>query len=157
MARSARHRALDAFLHELRPRAAEEVLRPFPQGEDTGWGEQPKVLLQVRHPGEKFVERHESEWPLARTKWTKFFVEPGDLTMSTAPQKTASSVTYAGLGDGVTFITEPLEQDTEITGPIAAKLWVSSATEDADLFLVVRAFTADLKEVTFQGALDRKS
>ena len=58
------------------------------------------------------------------------------------------------MGEGVTFLSEPLEQDTEITGPIAAKLWVSSATEDADLFLVVRAFTPDLKEVTFQGALD---
>jgi hypothetical protein len=33
-------------------------------------------------------------------------------------------------------------------------LWVSSATEVDDLFLVVRAFTPDLKEVTFQGALD---
>ena len=31
---------------------------------------------------------------------------------------------------------------------------MSSATEDADLFVVVRAFTPDLKEVTFQGALD---
>ena len=31
---------------------------------------------------------------------------------------------------------------------------MSSATEDADLFLVVRVFTPDLKEVTFQGALD---
>ncbi len=59
-----------------------------------------------------------------------------------------------GLSDGVTFLTEPLEHEIEITGPIAAKLWVSSATEDADLFLVVRAFTPDLKEVTFQGALD---
>ena len=58
------------------------------------------------------------------------------------------------MSEGVTFLSEPLEQDTEITGPIAAKLWVSSATEDADLFLVVRVFTPDLKEVTFQGALD---
>ena len=33
-------------------------------------------------------------------------------------------VTYKGLGDGVTFLTEPLAMDTEITGPIAAKLWV---------------------------------
>ena len=59
---------------------------------------------------------------------------PGDVTLS--PTRTAQdgSVTYAGLGDGVTFLTEPLEQETEITGPIAAKLWVSSATEDADLF-----------------------
>ena len=124
------------------------------KGEDTGWGKMPKVLLQVRHPGEKFVERHESEWPLKRTRWTKFYLHPGDASLSTEPPKAESSVTYAGLGDGVTFLTEPLERDTEITGPIAAKLWVSSATEDADLFVVVRAFTPDLKEVTFQGALD---
>ena len=32
----------------------------FLKGEDTGWGKQPKVQLQVRHPGEKFVERHET-------------------------------------------------------------------------------------------------
>ena len=54
----------------------------------------------------------------------------------------------------MTFLTAPLKQDTEITGPIAAKLWVSSATEDADLFLVVRVFSPDMKEVVFQGALD---
>ena len=29
----------------------------FLKGEDTGWSQQPPVLLQVRHPGEKFVER----------------------------------------------------------------------------------------------------
>jgi predicted acyl esterase len=76
------------------------------------------------------------------------------MTMSAAPPTAASSVIYAGLSEGVTFLTEPLEHEVELTGPIAAKLWVSSATEDADLFLVVRAFTPDLKELTFQGALD---
>jgi len=126
----------------------------FLKGEDTGWDQQPKVLLQVRHPGEKFVARNENEWPLARTKWTKFYLEPADMTLSTVPQNESSSITYGGFSEGVTFLSEPLAQDTEITGPIAAKLWVSSATEDADLFLVVRAFTPDLKEVTFQGALD---
>jgi predicted acyl esterase len=43
---------------------------------------------------------------------------------------------------------------TEITGPVAAKLQISSSTEDADLFLVLRVFAPDMKEVTFQGALD---
>ena len=57
----------------------------FLKGEDTGWDKQPKVLLQVRHPGEKFVERHENEWPLARTQWTKFYVHPADMTLSTEP------------------------------------------------------------------------
>ena len=42
----------------------------------------------------------------------------------------------------------------EITGPIASKLWISSETEDADMFLVMRVFAPDMKEVTFQGALD---
>ncbi len=126
----------------------------FLKGEDTGWSKQPKVMLQVRLPGEKFVERHENEWPLARTSWTRFYLHPADMTLSTSAQQSTRSVTYGGLSEGVTFLTEPLDQAIEITGPIAAKLWVSSTTEDADLFLVVRAFTPDIKEVTFQGALD---
>jgi predicted acyl esterase len=47
-----------------------------------------------------------------------------------------------------------METDTEITGPVAAKLHVSSSTSDADLFLVLRVFSPDMKEVVFQGALD---
>lgn len=126
----------------------------FLKGEDTGWNKQPKVLLQVRHPGETFVPRYENEWPLARTQWTKYFLHPQWQALSTEAQKTAGSLTYRGFSDGVTFLTAPLEKETEITGPIAAKLWVSSATEDADLFLIVRVFTPNMAEVTFQGALD---
>ncbi len=32
------------------------------------------VQLQVRHV-DRFVERHENEWPLARTQWTKFYLD----------------------------------------------------------------------------------
>jgi predicted acyl esterase len=126
----------------------------FLKGEDTGWRDQPKVQLQVRHPGEHFVERHEDAWPLPRTEWTKLYLHPADLSLSGEPPTAQGSVTYGGLGDGVTFLTAPLAEETEITGPIAAKLWVSSATQDADLFVVVRVFAPDMKEVTFQGALD---
>jgi uncharacterized protein len=126
----------------------------FLKGEDAGWAKQPKVVLLVRHPGEKFAERHESEWPLARTKWTKYYVHPEGHALTADAQKTTGSVTYGGFSEGVTFLTAPLVRDTEITGPIAAKLWVSSATEDADLFLVVRVFAPDLREITFMGALD---
>ena len=54
----------------------------------------------------------------------------------------------------MTFLTPPLEKETEITGPMAAKLFVASETEDADLFLVVRAFAPDMKELVFPGTLD---
>jgi predicted acyl esterase len=61
---------------------------------------------------------------------------------------------FEALGEGLTFLTAPLVQETEIIGPSAAKLFVSSSTRDADLFVVLRVFTPDMKEVVFQGAID---
>jgi len=115
------------------------------------WKNQPRVLLQVRHV-DKFVERHENEWPLARTQWTKMFLHKNHQLNN--EKGTEALVSFDAMGDGVTFISEPFDQETEITGPIAAKLKVSSSTEDADLFLVLRVFTPDLREVTFMGAID---
>ena len=52
------------------------------------------------------------------------------------------------------WMTPPLDSATEITGPSALKLFVSSSTEDADIFAVLRVFSPDSKEVVFQGAID---
>ena len=124
----------------------------FLKGENNGWDRQPRVQLLVRHPGGKFVQRHENEWPIARTQWTKFFLhEDCSLKKSNGGE---GSVSFEAMGDGVTFISEPLERQTEITGPIAARLHASTSTEDADFFLVFRVFTPDLREVTFMGAID---
>src|SRR5690348_12440958 len=89
----------------------------FLKGEATSCDKQPKELLQVRHPGEQFVERHESEWPLARTQWTRLYLDATDASLSIKPPRSTASVTYPGFGDGVTLVTAPLEQATEITGP----------------------------------------
>src|SRR5712692_6302585 len=126
----------------------------FLKGEKTGWAKQPRVQLQVRHPGERFVERAEREWPLARTRWTRLYLNPADQSLGRAPVGRSGRVSYAGLGDGVTFLTPPLAKETEITGPVAAKLWVSSETTDADLFLVLRLFDPSGTEVTFIGSND---
>jgi len=126
----------------------------FLKGEQNGWDRQPRVLLNVRHPGEKFVPRHENEWPLARTRWTRFYLRK-DLALS--PEAGGEgTVTYEPMGNGVTF-SMVAKQETEITGPSALKLFVSSATSDADLFVVLRVFDPQGKEVLFQGALDPKT
>jgi predicted acyl esterase len=124
------------------------------KGEANGWKEkQVPVTLQIRHPGNRFVERAEREWPLARTQWTRYFLDPSAHGLRTdAPGNGA--VTYDALGEGVTFVTPPLAAPTEITGPVAAKLFVSSSTTDADLFLVLRVFTPDMKEISFLGVVD---
>jgi predicted acyl esterase len=95
----------------------------FLKGEKNGWDKQPRVQLQVRHP-EKFVERHEGEWPIARTQWTKFHLDPTGQVLSREPSKAAASIAFDALGDGLTFLSPPFERETEITGPLAAKLTV---------------------------------
>ncbi len=73
---------------------------------------------------------------------------------SPEPPGAESAASYDALGDGLMFLTPPLEAETEITGPSAAKLFVSSSTSDADMFLVLQVFAPDGKEVVFHGALD---
>ncbi len=126
----------------------------FLKGEDTGWDNQPPVLLNVRHPGEKFVLRDESEWPLARTQWTKLYLSPSALTLSDKAVGKKEQATFDALGDGLQFMTAPLPQQTEITGPSALKLFMSSSTTEADLFVVLQVYDPDGKEVVFHGALD---
>jgi len=125
----------------------------FLKGIDNDWKSQPKLQLQIRRVN-GLVVRGESEWPLARTRWTRLYLNPADRSLSWEPVRAKGSVTFEALGDGISFMTPPLEQEMEITGPVASKMFVSSSTTDADLFLVLRVFAPDGKEVVFQGALD---
>jgi hypothetical protein len=125
----------------------------FLKGLANGWDRQPRVQLNIRHPGERFVLRMEEEWPLARTRWTKLFLDPAGLALSPTPVARPATIEYDALGNGVTF-SMVLDRETEITGPIAAKLFVASTTPDADLFLIVRAFDPSGHELTFFGSTD---
>ncbi len=126
----------------------------FLKGENNGWSEQPTIQLQVRRPGERFELRYENEWPLARTQWTKFYLDFDNLSLTPEPPESPSTVDFDALGDGLMFMTPPLENETEITGPSALKLFASSSTSDADFFPVLQVFAPDGSEVTFIGALD---
>jgi predicted acyl esterase len=126
----------------------------FLKDEDTGWGRQPRVALNVRHPNERFVLRGENEWPLARTQWTKYFLHPDGLHLGPEPPSASMTLSYETGGDGLTFRTPPMPRSIEITGPVAAKLWLSSQTADADIFLALRLFDPKGREVTFIGSND---
>ncbi len=127
----------------------------FLKGKKNGWSKKPKVMLNVRRPGEKFTLRGEREWPLKRTKWKKYYLNTERMTLDKSKDKKNHKSTYKGMSsDGVTFMMSPMKSDLEICGPIAAKLFVSSETIDADMFLVLRMFSPDLTEVTFKGAVD---
>ena len=126
----------------------------FLKGLDNGWDAEPRVQLNVRHPGENFVWRGENEWPLARTRWTRFFLDPVGMRLATEPLEQERLIPYEALGDGLTFTLPASGEAMEVTGPMAAKLFASSSTSDADLFVVVRLFDPDGDEVTFEGSTD---
>ena len=88
MAGGARRHALHAFLQPTTARTLQKrFFGHFLKGEDTGWEQAAaRCSLNIRHPGEKFVLRAENEWPLARTQWTKFYLQPGrELGLGTEP------------------------------------------------------------------------
>lgn len=128
----------------------------FLKGEDNGWDKEPPLKLQIRH-ADKFVERAEHEWPLARTEWTRLHLDASRQSLQPAPAPTESQAAFDGLKGTVSFSTAPFEQDMEVTGPLAATLHIATTAKDADLFLTVRAFAPDGKEHLVVGAIEPRA
>ncbi|KAL4861946.1 hypothetical protein BDV12DRAFT_190750 [Aspergillus spectabilis] len=140
-------------------------------------GKQPKVTLALRKSGvphdslaamsgQAFPRRAENEWPLARTRYTKYFLSP-DLTF--APQNPSVSVhkrlSYPALtvpedNSFIRFTTSPFTEETEMTGHIVARVNVSvtpklggGVPKDIDIFLTLRHWDADGNEVFYTGSI----
>jgi predicted acyl esterase len=126
----------------------------FLRGDDNGFDRTPRVQLNIRYPGEKFEWRGEDEWPLARTIWTTLYFQ-GDKSLSPEPAESGNSLRYEAMGEGLHFAMAPFTEETEITGPLVAKLFISTTTTtDADLFLILQLFDPGGSEVTFEGSTD---
>ena len=152
------------------------------KGIDNGVMDEPPVKLAIRHGADKIVWRHEQEWPLARTQWTKLYFDlaPQDGALDYAAKlvrenpkqahsrsyvtshlgtmgstSAASSQVMGGGGIrpnmGVALETAPMDADMEVTGPLAATFWVSSESEDMDLFLTLRHFDEAGNEIMETG------
>jgi len=72
----------------------------------------------------------------------------------TQPLPEPGQTSFEALGEELTFTTEPFTEPLEITGPAAARLFVSTTTSDADLFLVLRVLDPDGEDVRFVSGLD---
>ncbi|HEX4553296.1 MAG TPA: CocE/NonD family hydrolase, partial [Xanthobacteraceae bacterium] len=151
------------------------------KGIENGVMDEPPVRLAIRKGRDEIEWRDESEWPLARTRWTKFHLDlspppadkPNTGALVKANPTTTGSRTYpasslgtmgstsaassqvmgGGIkpGMGVSLETPPLPEDVEVTGPLCATLWVASSTEDMDIFLTLRNIDPDGNEVMETG------
>lgn len=125
------------------------------RGDDNGWRQEPRVQLAIRRPDGTATLRQEHAWPLARTQWTKLYLDGSACTLGAQPPAADHARSYRAMEESVSFSTAPFEQDTEFTGPVALRLWLSSSTTDMDIFAVLRVFDPQGQEATFVGAHER--
>ena len=76
--------------------------------------------------------------------------------MTTAAPVEAGAVTYSAEGPrdedfrGVSFVSEPFAEDTEITGPMNLVMWVSSTVDDMDIFATIHNIAPDGSELIYR-------
>ncbi len=133
----------------------QRFLEQFLRGVDTGITREPPVRLAIRRDHDRYRWRYENEWPIARTRWTECHLDAAALSLSTTRPAAPGSARYnaepGAASTSVRLSSEPMEEEIEVTGPIKLGLWVSSSTDDADLFAIVRNLRPDGTEVVYPG------
>lgn len=141
----------------------------------------PRVRMWVRTGNGSYYVQPEHEWPIARTKYTKFYLDAspsqwkGDgrrqdfLRLSQTAAPTAElSKGYSAQVDvgsiypdkpgktacwatGTSFVTDPVPEDLVLAGYMKLGLWVSSTSKDMDLYASVRVMDDKDQEVNYAG------
>ena len=117
----------------------------FLKGIENDWMQTPKIRLEIRERFYEGMVRFENEWPLARTKYTKLFLDSQNLSLKNTPLKTESKISYnAKPNDGDNWSLKfniTFDKDTELTGYMKLKLWVEAeGADDMDLFVAIKKF-----------------
>lgn len=109
------------------------------KGIDNDWELTPRVRMVVLDPGGlDQLNRPEKEWPLARTKYEKLYLDASNASLSTTPSSRETQTRYAGESGQATFDIK-FDRDTELTGYLKLKLWVEAENaDDMDLFVYVQ-------------------
>lgn len=127
----------------------------FLKGVENGWLETPRVRIEVRERFYDGLFRCENEWPIPRTRYKKLHLEAATGRMMTRAVGPESSVSYASKSSGSVERTRAVftyifEKETELTGHIKLRLWVSAeSADDMDLFVCLKKRDCRGQEVYF--------
>ncbi|UGU34133.1 CocE/NonD family hydrolase [Mycolicibacterium smegmatis] len=111
--------------------------------------ELPRVRLEVRESRDRVVAvRDEAQWPLPSTRWTPLYLH--DAGLRAAPPDAAGSISFDTRRAAARF-GWTLPEDTELTGPMALRLYLSADTDDVDLFVGVEKWDG-ARYVPFEGS-----
>jgi predicted acyl esterase len=120
----------------------------FLKGIDNGMDSIPSVRLEVRESLDSFYVRYEEDFPLPSTNYQSFFLHP-DGALKNEKDLRNSRFSYDWESEKATF-NYRFTQDTEISGHIKLKLWVSTSKgSDMDLFAGINKLDRSGEKVDF--------
>ena len=113
---------------------------------------EPRVRQEVRKTLDEYEVRHESQWPLAGTDYRQVFLDATYGTLTFEKVTREGTVTYDSTKDEGAVFDIRFQEDTEITGHIKLKLWVSTDKgDDMDFLVGLKKLNANGDEVHFEG------
>jgi uncharacterized protein len=123
----------------------------FLKGEENGMSEMLPVRLEVREDRDTIhAVRFEPAWPLPQTRWTDLHLS-ADGRLADAPVTGAGAVSLDMRSGRASFLWD-VPEDTEITGPMALRLFVEPLlAEDVYLFVGVQKLRSG-RAVPFEGS-----
>jgi predicted acyl esterase len=124
----------------------------FLRDQDTGILERPPVRVEVREDADTVTSvHHVADWPPPGTTWRELHLDTEHRTLTDTPAPEPTDVSWRTRGDGLSFRWQ-VEADTELVGPMSARLWVSLPKGgDVSLFLGVTK-ERDGRDVGFEGS-----
>lgn len=130
----------DRFYGEDGLASQKQFFDHYLKGEQNGWQDRKRVRLEVRETRDEYTVRWENEFPLARTRYRRLYLNAEDGSLSTRVEKNGK-VTYQSTQGGSASFGITFDEETELTGYMKLKLWVQAPdADDMDLFVSVRKF-----------------
>jgi hypothetical protein len=141
----------DVFYSDEAIAAQKQFFDHFLKGEDNGMDEVRPIRLEVRETLHEYQVRYEDEWPIARTEYRELYLDGASGALAEDLPADAAVAEYAPLSEAATF-TLTFDEDTELTGNMKLKLWVSTTEgTDIDLFVGIEKLNAQGEFIHFHG------
>ena len=145
------------------------------KGIENGIMDEPPVRVDLRlprdadNPAGAWKTRFEDEWPLARTQYVRYYLDAtnptGEGVLLDTPPGDARSTTYSAdvandaecSSHGVSFVSAPLERDTELVGYMKLGMSVSSTSTDMDIYATLRVMDEQGQDVLYHSTHSQES
>ncbi len=114
----------------------EAFYNKFLKGQPSEVDAWPPVQLEIRDRAYKGLIRAEQEWPIKRTRFSMMYLQASSSQVKKELPYDVSSASYDALSstENAQF-THTFEAETELTGSMRLRLWVSTTeSDDLDLF-----------------------